>query len=434
MEEEVEERQIQVRFATKLPAELRVATTPFSLPAHLTRYGLSEVINALLGLEKPQPFDFLVDGELLRTSLEQLLLTNKLSAESILRIEYAYAVGPPKLEKPRDHKDWVSAVTGCHPRFISTGSYDTYIKIWDADGSVLQSLEGHTDAITSLATFISTAPGSEKWKLISGSKDRTIRVWQLAMSTSKDSVNTALSLEQPRILLKGHTSSVQCVASNRSGNAVCSGSWDCSLKLWNISEEENRESNSIHSKKRKLGEAAEAQEIEVGPTVTLEGHTQCVSAVSWGERDSIVSASWDQSIRSWDVETSINTETLVGAKALHCLSVGGENMALFAAGGADPVLRIWDPRMPGTNTPILQLSSHKAWITACKWHGHSRHHILSASHDGSVKLWDIRSKIPLQTIEAHKDKVLCADWWKQDCIVSGGTDNFLQVFSKLQIS
>ena len=44
---------------------------------------------------------------------------------------------------------------------------------------------------------------------------------------------------------------------------------------------------------------------------TFEGHTQCVSAVIWSERDVIVSASWDHSIRTWDAETNINTETLV---------------------------------------------------------------------------------------------------------------------------
>lgn len=435
---EVEERQIQVRFVTKLPAAVRVPNTPFSVPAHLTRYGLSEVINALLGLEKPQPFDFLVDSELLRTSLEQLLLTKKLSAESILNIEYAYAVGPPEHQKPREHRDWVSAVAGSHPSLISTGSYDNFVRIWDADGSAVQSLEGHTDAITSLATSITAAlPGSDSWKLISGSKDRTARVWQLSTISSKDSLDCGLSPNKPVTVLRGHSSSVECVASNLSGNVVCSGSWDCSLKLWRIPEDLSMEDNVVYNKKRKLDESsksAEAQEIEVGPTSTLEGHTQCVSAVVWGERDAIVSASWDQSIRSWDAETSINTETLVGAKALHCLSLGGENMVLFAAAGADPVLRIWDPRMPGTNTPILELSSHKAWITACKWHQHSRYHILSASHDGSVKIWDIRSKIPLQTIEAHKDKILCADWWKHDCIVSGGTDSQLQLYSKMQIN
>lgn len=35
------------------------------------------------------------------------------------------------------------------------------------------------------------------------------------------------------------------------------------------------------------------------------------------------------------------------SKALHCLSVGGEGSALLATGGADNVLRVWDPRIVG---------------------------------------------------------------------------------------
>jgi len=34
-------------------------------------------------------------------------------------------------------------------------------------------------------------------------------------------------------------------------------------------------------------------------------------------------------------------------KALNCLDIGGEGSALIAAGGSDPVIRIWDPRKPG---------------------------------------------------------------------------------------
>lgn len=34
-------------------------------------------------------------------------------------------------------------------------------------------------------------------------------------------------------------------------------------------------------------------------------------------------------------------------KVLNCIDVGGEGSALIAAGGSDPVLRIWDPRKPG---------------------------------------------------------------------------------------
>lgn len=44
------EKQIQVRFTTKLPPALRVVSSAFAVPAKLTRYGLSDVVNTLLGL------------------------------------------------------------------------------------------------------------------------------------------------------------------------------------------------------------------------------------------------------------------------------------------------------------------------------------------------------------------------------------------------
>jgi hypothetical protein len=54
MEEEnkkhVEEdtRKVQLRFTTKLQPALRVPTSSIAIPAHLTRYGLSDIINTHL--------------------------------------------------------------------------------------------------------------------------------------------------------------------------------------------------------------------------------------------------------------------------------------------------------------------------------------------------------------------------------------------------
>jgi len=42
--------QVQVRFETRLPELYRVPGTTFAVPASLNRYGLSEVVNTLLGI------------------------------------------------------------------------------------------------------------------------------------------------------------------------------------------------------------------------------------------------------------------------------------------------------------------------------------------------------------------------------------------------
>lgn len=108
---------------------------------------------------------------------------------------------------------------------------------------------------------------------------------------------------------------------------------------------------------------------------------------------------------------------------INCIDVGGESSALIAGGGSDPILRIWDPRKPGktwlliyvrypfmykyvkfnprlvltnisgTLAPSFQFSSHTSWITACKWHSRSWFHLLSASYDGKVMLWDLRTAV-----------------------------------------
>ena len=43
-------RQVTVKLSTQLPPALRVAATALAVPAELTRYGLSEVVNSMLSL------------------------------------------------------------------------------------------------------------------------------------------------------------------------------------------------------------------------------------------------------------------------------------------------------------------------------------------------------------------------------------------------
>lgn len=53
--------------------------------------------------------------------------------------------------------------------------------------------------------------------------------------------------------------------------------------------------------------------------------------------------------------------------------------------------------------------------------------MLSSSQDGAVKLWDIRSTLPLHSAQAHKGKALCCGW-QDGKIISGGEDGAVKTY------
>jgi ribosome biogenesis protein YTM1 len=45
--------------------------------------------------------------------------------------------------------------------------------------------------------------------------------------------------------------------------------------------------------------------------------------------------------------------------------------------------------------------SHKAWVSALQWSPTQPHVVATTSHDGTVKMWDIRSSLPLHSARAQ---------------------------------
>lgn len=426
-------KRIQVRFVTKLQPPFKVPPTSIAIPSDLTRFGLSTIVNNLLKAGnddwKHEPFDFIIDGEFIRMSLEEFLLAKNISPEKILDIEYLKAVAPRRVEEPSLHDDWVSAVDGSNPKFILTGCYDSLGRLWKDAGSCSHILEGHTGAVMAVCVVKPKGAVDGNGELVAtASKDRTVRLWK---------VDAEEILEQPKRIrsckvLRGHNASVQTIAADPSGQMLCSGSWDCMINLWQANDL-NASGETVTIKKRKKGSKGNDSQTEGEAMSTLTGHTQSISSVVWPQNGTIYSASWDRSIRCWDVETGKDTLNMSFGRAFNCVDVGGESLALIAAGCSDPVLRIWDPRKPDSTAPVFQFSSHSSWISSCKWHDKSLFHLVSSSYDGKVMLWDLRTAWPLAVIDSHKDKVLCADWWGGDSVVSGGADSKLWISSQLSV-
>ncbi|XP_071722846.1 ribosome biogenesis protein WDR12 homolog [Rutidosis leptorrhynchoides] len=424
-----DEKNILVRFVTKLEEPFNAELRPIAIPSNLTRLGLSSIVNGLLKSGKPdwktEPFDFLIDGELVRLSLQQFLLAKGITAERTLEIEYIKAVAPRKEEEPSLHDDWVSAVDGSSSGFILTGCYDNFARVWKGPGLCTHLLEGHTGPVSSVCIINSEDP--QNVTAATASKDRTLRLWKF---------NAEESFDQPAKIgaykmLCGHKASVQSVAAQTSGDMVCSGSWDATINLWQTNDMDS-EGDHVSIKKRKGNNKVDS--LSQGEAVsTLVGHKQQVSSLVWPQRDTIYSASWDHDIIEWDVETGKDSTKIFSGKALNCIDVGGEGSSLIAAGGSDTILRIWDPRIPGSTAPVYQFSSHSSWISACKWHKRSWFHLLSSSYDGKVMLWDLRTAWPLSIIDTHKDKVFSADWWRDDSVISGGADSKLRISSGISV-
>ncbi|BBD60981.1 WD-40 repeat-containing protein [Nostoc sp. HK-01] len=99
---------------------------------------------------------------------------------------------------------------------LASISKDKTIKLWNLNGNLLHTLEGHESKVTSVVF----SPDGKT--LASSSKDKTIKLWDL----DGHLLNTYF----------GHEALVTTVAFSPDGKTLASGSWDNTVRLWNIEE------------------------------------------------------------------------------------------------------------------------------------------------------------------------------------------------------
>lgn len=101
-------------------------------------------------------------------------------------------------------------------------------------GKPKKSLSGHNHFVSSLAL------SSDSTHLISGSWDRTVRLWDMNSFKTK-------------IILQGHEKDVLSVAFHHDGRLVLSGSMDGTLRVWNTKGEEKHKKDEFNGWVSHLG-------------------------------------------------------------------------------------------------------------------------------------------------------------------------------------
>ena len=108
---------------------------------------------------------------------------------------------------------------------------------------------------------------------------------------------------------------------------------------------------------------------------------------------------------------------------VYCVDYSPDGV-LVASGDRSGGLHVWEAE---TGRLYLDLIGHKGAVRSLVWRADSNV-LLSASEDGTVKMWDTRGSVPLHTVEAHDDKALGCDWHGASRFASGGADCQLKVF------
>ncbi|KAI0931517.1 hypothetical protein AcW1_001095 [Taiwanofungus camphoratus] len=216
-------------------------------------------------------------------------------------------------------------------RFMFTGSQDRTIKMWDLSGvptTYVGPGEGEEEATVkckSLTTHkahdkdinsLDVAPNDRL--LVSGSQDRTAKVWEIDYVVTGSGSSRSVRGET-RLLgtCKGHKRGVWCVRFGRAERVLATGSGDKTVRLWSLDD--------------------------FSCLKTFEGHTNSVLRVDFVNTGmQMVSSASDGLVKLWNVReeecmaTMDNHEDKVWALAV------STDESTIVSGAADSVVTFWE--------------------------------------------------------------------------------------------
>jgi WD40 repeat protein len=343
---------------------------------------------------------------------------------------------------------------------VVCGISDSTIAVFDTNHPEKKSkLEGHTGPVVAVQLRGNT--------LISGSRDHTLRVWDMRIATRKRTIMSYVGfsssnpmvtsnddimeidpamISKKSLIMKGHTAPVTCVEIGRQLTTeralVASGSEDATIRLWDTTRE-----SSISLLGNGKGSISCLRFIPLGDLLvsgcrknTLKiwdlASSKMRSNITIHKGalrdiqitgDRLVTASNDRTVKVWDVNFRSGqsyTHSLRdhGGPVL-CTSLGGPADPNICTGSTDGIVRVWDLRYVRKG-PRLTLKGHLGSVS-CIQRDFTK--LVSAGEDGNLKVWDMHSGLCLKDIKGHLSGVTCISF-RDASIFSASWDGSVRVW------
>lgn len=223
--------------------------------------------------------------------------------------------------------------------------------------------------------------------LVSGSRDKTVRVWNL---------DTQRLVYKP---LVGHTASVLCLQFDErpDQDIIVSGGSDCRIIMWKFS----------------TGQIL--KEIE-------KAHSESVLNLRFDDRY-LVTCSKDKTIKVWNRKQMMPTDDTYPSSTMKSAA----KFPSYIINMQDQVETqhlYMKPLLP--YSLIMTLEGHGAAVNAIQI---LEGQIVSASGDRSVKVWNVRTGACVRTFSGHSKGIACVQFDGRR-IVSGSSDETVRIFDR----
>ena len=435
-----------------------------------------------------------VCGTLLRSPLQLFCERRGISAEVVLEVEYFPRIGVQNSVAAKatiDAGDWIwnlasgdtlgAGECGMRPMAILSCSMRGQVRAWSVSGDGLeeqvafaltpctgyvrstvcrptagstslhdasQSGRSHRGPASASPLRMDALFGTSTGQVVAGSigadERWRPRVFEPSTSLSMPSDSSAALATAYR------GESVEAMAPSADGNRLLVGDAAGSMSLWQLPPEEDITDNGGD---RRPPENIAPLKVRVITEFTGHAPRVPIRSVQWPERDAshCWSASWDGTVRLWDVERGVCmmalpvTDARPNAMQVSATNEGAGTPSLPLVACTDGSVRVLDARDGiGTGSTVVKVrdAHERAFASDCAWRSSGALTAASTGYDGAVRAWDLRyagssagasagNRVTCMLWEdrrAETARLRCVFCRRRQCLVTGDADGQVRAF------
>lgn len=366
-----------------------------------------------------------------------LFLGNSLLANTKQNKEIDQIKGPTTLF---GHKNAVNSVAiTANGSYIISGSADKTIKVWETQSEKnIATLTGHSEEVTSVAIYHDKTSVIINLFIVSASKDNTVKVWKLDISkpTSK-----------PALLytLNEHTETVNSVIIHPSGKYIVSSSEEGDLKLWPFHKTTKKKVKSLQTE---IDRTTFARFLAIDPngrhfTAIIDRLTpETVKSLPRFTSNIIPMMNFDYDNNNM---FTFQTSSVLVNKSEYIINawrpyykVHKDKRYITAACSPDGKKVIFTEanngnihifNKEGMEYKLYDNQEHSGnTVSALSWDPTGKYFVSGAT-DHAIKIWNFSSKKVIKTFFSHTHNVNSVAWSSNgQYIISGSSDHTIDVY------